>query len=91
MHPPQAREAALPEHGALPALGDPVAEPSLRPHKPEVDLAPGPTVGPEMDLAPAPAVEPEMDLAPVPAVGLLSEPPHYQTNKFTTVMASRPG
>ena len=56
-----------------------MAKPPLRPHKPEVDLAPGP------------AVEPEMDLAPEPAVGLLSEPPHYQTNKFTTVTAVTAG
>ena len=42
----QARQAALPEHGALPAAGDPVARAQVRPHKPEMDLAQGPALGP---------------------------------------------
>ena len=42
----QAREAVVLEHGEIPAAGNPVACPQVRPHKQKVDLAPGPALTP---------------------------------------------
>ena len=40
----QAREAVVLEHGEIPAAGNPVACPQVRPHEQKVDLAPGPAL-----------------------------------------------
>ena len=40
----QAREAVVLEHGEIPASGEPVACPQVRPHQQKVDLASGPAL-----------------------------------------------